>query len=111
MVGNPHHAAPLNAWISSAAAISIGRQNEFMSIARLECRVSGVRHHSEIRLRPRAVQIPGAGRWTHDVVAALHDGCRYMPYARYVVDQLALAAQETAIHEVVAFDTRDRQGE
>src|SRR6202047_432203 len=82
----------------STAAISIACEHAVVSITRFERRVTGIRDHSKVRLRPRAMQIPRAGCGTYDVVAALHDRCRCMPNARYIVDQLALAAKETRIH-------------
>jgi hypothetical protein len=57
------------------------------------------------------MQIPGAGGGAHDVVASLNDGGRNVPIARHVVEQLGFAAQEAAVHEVVAFDSRNRQRE
>src|SRR5271154_5771896 len=94
-----------------AAAVPIGREHQFVRISRLECRVTGVRHDAQIRFGPCAMQIPRAGGGTHDVVASLNDGRRYVPNARHVVQQLTLAAQESAVHEIVALDARHRQRE
>src|SRR5271169_1870210 len=92
-----------------AAAVSIGCKHELVSVARLECRMAGIRHDAQVRFGPRAVQVPGAGRGAYDIVAPLNDGRGNMPNPRHIVDQLALAAQETAIHEVMALDSRNRQ--
>src|SRR5579863_7534599 len=94
-----------------AAAVPIGGEHQLVRISRLECRVSGVRHDAHIRFGPRTMQVPRAGGGTHDVVASLNDGRRYVPNARHVVQQLTLAAQESAVHEIVALDARHRQRE
>src|SRR5580700_11366803 len=96
---------------ASAAAVSIRGKHELVAVAGLECRVPCVRHHAKVRLRPRPMQIPRADRRTDDVVASLDDGRRDMSNARYVVDQLRFAAQEAAIDEVVAFDSRHGERE
>src|SRR5271165_3607310 len=96
---------------ASAAAVAISCKHELVSIAGLERRVSGVGDDAQLRFGPGAVQIPGGGCGAHDIVAALNDGRWDMPDARHIVDQLALAAQEAAIHEVMALDTRHRQRE
>ena len=46
-----------------------------------------------------------------DVVPSLHDDRGDVPDAADVVEQLALALQETAVHEVMALDARDRERE
>src|SRR5580704_19299071 len=83
-----------------AAAVPVGREHQLVRIAGLECRVSGVRHYRQVRLGPRAMQIPGAGGGADDVVTSLNDGRRNVPDARHIVQQLTFAAQEAAIHEV-----------
>src|SRR5271165_822581 len=94
-----------------SATIPVGREHQFMRVARLERRVTGVRHDAQFRFGPRAMQIPGAHRRADDIVASLNDGRRNVPDAHHIVEQLAFAAQETAIHEVMALDARHGQSE
>src|SRR6266849_5607368 len=95
----------------SAASVSVGCRHEFMNVAGFERRMTRIGDHAKLRFRPNSVQIPSAGRRTDDVVAALYDGRGNIPDALHVVQQLTLAAQETAIHEVMAFDARHGEGE
>src|SRR5882724_10844877 len=87
--------------IGSAAAVTVGCEYEFVRVPRIERRMTGIGHHSKIRLRPGAMQIPGAAGGTHHIVASLNEGGRNVPNAWHIINQLILAAQETAIHEVV----------
>src|SRR5882757_1363013 len=96
---------------SSAASISVCRGYQFVDVPGLERRMSRIGHQSKIRFGPHAVQIPSAGGRADDVVASLHDRRRDVANALHIVEQLRLAAQETAIHEVMAFDARHRESE
>src|SRR5260221_7272670 len=95
----------------SAAAITVRRGNEFVNVAGLEGGMSRVRNQAEISLGPYPMQIPRGGRGANHVVASLHDGRRNVPDTLHVIQQLSLAAQETAVHEVMAFDASHRESE
>ncbi len=97
--------------IASTAAVSIGGKHEFVDVTRLERRMPGIRNHAKVRFGPCPMQIPGAGRGAHDVVAPLHDGRRNVADARDIVEQLRFAAQKAAIDEVMRFDSRNGEGE
>src|SRR5476649_1300975 len=92
--------------LNSAAAVAVGCEYEFVRVPRFERRMTGVGHYSKIRFRPRAMQVPRAGGGAHHIVASLNNGGWNVPNARNIIDQLVLAAQETAIHEVMTFDAR-----
>src|ERR1700753_2113668 len=93
------------------AAVSISGENQLVGVPGLERRVTGIPHEPELRLRPGAMQIPSAGRRTDDVVSALNYRRRNIADARHIIDQLAFAAQDTAIDEIMAFDPGDGQRE
>src|SRR5260370_38869210 len=57
------------------------------------------------------MQIPGAGCGGDDIIAYLNDRRGNVADTRYIVEELAFAAQEAAIHEVVALDSRHGQSE
>src|SRR5882724_3196831 len=95
----------------SAAAITVCCGDEFVNVAGFEGGMSRIRNQAEISLGPYPMQIPRRGGGAYHVVASLHDRRRYMPYTLHVVQQLSLAAQETAVHEVVAFDASHCESE
>ncbi len=55
------------------------------------------------------MQIPRAFHWANHVVASLDDHGRDVSNAADLFDELVVGAQETAIHEVVTLDPRERR--
>src|SRR5450631_4258634 len=95
----------------SAAAITVRCGDEFVNVAGLEGGMARIRNETKISLGPSPVQIPCSSRRANHVVASLHDRRRNVPDTFYVVQQLHLAAQETAVHEVMAFDASHGESE
>src|SRR6267142_325845 len=94
-----------------AAAIAVRCGDELVNVAGFEGGMSRIRNQAEISLGPYPMQIPGGGCGANHVVASLHDRRRDAPDALHVVQQLCLAAQEAAVHEVMAFDAGHRESE
>src|SRR5665213_1181964 len=96
---------------SARLSKTIGRDDQLMQVAGLECRMSGIGYDMQIRFRPRAMQVPGAAQRTYDVIAPLHDHGGNAAQSRRIAQQLIVAFEESAIDEVVAFDARERECE
>src|SRR5687768_2083016 len=69
--------------------------------------MSGVWDDAQLGLRPGSMQVPCAGHRTHNIVAALNDDPGNLPDLLYVLNQIIVRWEETVVHEVVAFDTRE----
>ena len=70
--------------------------------------MAGVGNDFESRFRPGAMQIPGIRQRTNNVVPALHDHSRYFSNPVDVFQQVIVSIEEAIVHEVVAFDSRQR---
>src|SRR6516165_11763282 len=91
---------------SRRSAEFIRRSYELARGTRLEGRMASVIDHPQLRLRPGAVQIPGAAHRTDNVVATLDDDSRNSPDTRHIVQKLTIPAKEPFMEEVVAFNSR-----
>src|SRR5262249_9068339 len=86
----------------------IGRANELVPVAGLQRRGARIPSDPQRGFRPGAMQVPGAFHRAYHVIAPLHDDGWNMPDPADILDELVVAAQEAAMHEVVAFDARER---
>src|ERR1035438_9691341 len=95
----------------AASAQPIGRPDERAQIAWLARGMARVRRHAEVGLGPGPVERPRRLHGADDIVAALHDHRRHVPYRRHVPEQVPRRVEPRAVHEVVALDTREGHGE
>src|SRR5207237_6204812 len=72
--------------------------------------MAGIRHDTQLGFRPGAMQLPGAPRRAHYVIAALHDQRRDVADAADFLDELVLRAEESAVDEIVTLDAREGCG-
>src|ERR1700722_19060191 len=93
-----------------ASQHAIGGRDQFARDRRLEGGVAGVRRDAQVSFRPGAMQVPGAAHWAHDIVATLNYHRRDMANRFDVAQQLAVAVHESAIDEVVRFDSGECSG-
>ena len=70
--------------------------------------MTGVGNDLSSRFRPGAMQIPGIRHGTDNVVPTLHDHSRYFSNPTDVFQQVIVCLEEAIVHEVVAFDSRQR---
>src|SRR5215469_12854967 len=68
--------------------------------------MASVVYHDQLRLRPSAMQVPGAAHRTDDIVSTLDDDSGNSPDTPYIVEELAIPAEEPPMNEVVAFNAR-----
>src|SRR5215472_1889964 len=68
--------------------------------------MASVVYHNQLRLRPSAVQIPGAAHRTDHIVATLDDDSGNSADTSHIVEELAVPAKEPLMEEIVAFDAR-----
>ena len=94
-------AAAIASVASTSSCVLPGSKAECPASATMRKSASG-----QARCRSQALR-----RGTDHVVAPLDDRRRNVADARHVVEQLALAAQEAAIDEIMALDARQRQRE
>ena len=73
--------------------------------------MTGVENDLKSRFRPGAMQIPGIGHRTNNVVPTLHDHSRYVSNPTDVFNQVIVSLKEAIVHEVMAFDPRQSQSE
>ena len=71
--------------------------------------MSGVGRDMQLGLWPDAVQFPRAHHRTHHVVPTLNDHPRKVANGADIFDQVIVGLKETIVHEVMAFDARQRQ--
>src|SRR2546427_10552663 len=96
-------------WLTSRnSSKSIRCFDQRAQIPRLHDRMARVRCDVKLRLRPRAMQIPGARHRANNVVSPLHNHAGYLTNLPDVFNQIILARKETVVHEVMAFNARER---
>src|ERR1051325_1702141 len=73
--------------------------------------MAGIRNNFQLRLRPGAMELPGAHDRANNVVTTLHDDTRNSADTADVFDQIIVGWEEGVVHEVVAFDACEGEGE
>src|SRR4029079_9430670 len=71
----------------------------------------GIGNNLQLRLGPGAMKLPGAHYRTNNVVPALNDDARNSADTADVLDQIIVGREERVVHEVVAFNASEGQGE
>src|SRR5688572_27553942 len=71
--------------------------------------MTAIRDNAQVGFRPGTMQVPGAGHWANNVVAALDDHTANLPNLIDILDQIILIWEETIVHEVMAFDARESE--
>src|SRR4029078_13578310 len=89
----------------------ISRLTQDSDDSRFADRMAGVRNNFQLRLGPGAMKLPGAHYRTNNVVPALHDDARNSADTADVLDQIIVSREEGVVHEVVAFNASEGQGE
>src|SRR5438876_1631705 len=89
----------------------VGRFHQRADVSRLGHGVPGIGRNVQLGLGPGAMKFPRTHHRTNDVVATLHDYPRDVTNLADILDQIIVRVEEGVVHEVMAFDAREGQGE
>src|ERR1051325_2728834 len=90
---------------------AVGRTHQRVDDAGFSDRVAGIGNDVELRLRPGAMQIPGAADWTNNIISSLNNYSGNVPDRINVFNQIVIAVKESAVGEVMTLNACKGKGE
>lgn len=93
---------------SATSPKTVRRPHECVGDAGFGGGVAGVGDDLQRCFGPGAVEVPCVHHRTDDVVTSMHDHAGDVSNAIDVFDQVIIRVEETVVHEVVTFDSRER---